>query len=229
MCGRVRYASDWSQLRITLRIDEEATPVMRAPSWNIPPTADIITVRLMDGRRQAALMRWGLIPRWSRDGKVGHTFNARADSVATKPSFRGAWKEGRRCLIVADGFYEWRESDRQPFAIGMRDDGLMVMAGLWDWWYPPRGRPVLSTTMITTDANALIGTFHHRMPVILSEPDWPTWLGETPASDDALHALLAPCDPAMIRAWPVHRRVGNVRNDDPRLLDPMPPDPGWLL
>lgn len=108
----------------------------------------------------------------SRAGQV----NARADTVTTKPAFRDAWRRGQRCLVVTNGFYEWRKSDKQPFAIGVAaEDGLMVMAGLWDDWTSPAGERIRSCTVITTDANDAVGALHDRMPVIVDEKDWPKW------------------------------------------------------
>jgi putative SOS response-associated peptidase YedK len=152
------------------------------------------------------------------------TFNARAESLTEKPAFRDAWRAGRRCLVVTDGFYEWRKSDRQPFAIGMADDGLMTMAGLWDEWRDTLTRERLrSCTIITTEPNDLVATLHDRMPVILDEKDWPIWLGEAAASEADLRALLVPCPSDRIKMWPVGKRVGNVKNDDRDLVEPLEP------
>jgi putative SOS response-associated peptidase YedK len=174
-------------------------------------------------------MRWGLVPAWAKTLRVGSTFNARADGVTSKPTFRGAWRAGRRCLMVADGFYEWRESDRQPYAVGMADGGLMACAGLWERWQSPEGEAIDTATMITTDADATMAKFHHRMPAVLPEADWPAWLGEEEASEEALLALLAPRSPSLVTAWQVGRRVGNVRNDDAGLVEPLGHDEARLL
>ncbi len=221
MCGRLRLSTDFREIRIKLRLDSAAPAPNLRPSWNIPPTLDVLAVRTDSGNRRGELMRWGLIPSWAKDTRVGSTFNARADGVTTKPTFRAAWAAGRRCLVIADGFYEWRESDRQPYAVGMADGGLMAMGGLWQSWTSPAGERLQTATMITTDANATMAAFHHRMPVILTEAQWPAWLGETNADQPELLAMLAPSDPALIRAWQVDKRVGNVRNDDPGLATPI--------
>jgi putative SOS response-associated peptidase YedK len=124
MCGRVRLSNDYSEIKIRLRFDANApAPNLRA-SWNIPPTADmLVATYTADGRRISESMRWGLIPWWAKDIKAGlSTFNARAETVATKPAFRDAWRKGQRCLVVTNGFNEWRKSDRQPFAVWMTDD-----------------------------------------------------------------------------------------------------------
>jgi putative SOS response-associated peptidase YedK len=161
-----------------------------------PPTGTLLTaIRSADGRRLPEKMRFGLIPRWAKDPKMAFsTFNARAESVTEKPAFRDAWRRAQRCLVVTEGFYEWRKSDRQPFAIGMADAGLMTMAGLWDEWRDPLTTERLrSCTTITTSPNELMATLHDRMPVILDERDWPKYLGEEPASETKLRALLVPC------------------------------------
>src|SRR5262249_38878205 len=151
--------------------------------WNIAPTQDMLTTILdpVTGRRTPVLMRWGLIPGWAKDVKIGvSTFNARADTVAVKPAFRAAWRAGRRCLVVTDGFYEWDKlaGGRQPYAIARAVDQLTVMAGLWEEWTSPAGERIKSCTVITTEPNELIARLHDRMPVVLAEEDWPAWLGE---------------------------------------------------
>ena len=226
MCGRVRFADEWSEVRIKLKFDPSSPAPNIAPSWNIPPTGTLLTaIRSEDGRRVPETMRFGLIPRWAKDAKMAFsTFNARAESVTEKPAFRDAWRMGRRCLVATDGFYEWRKSDRQPFAIGMADAGLMTMAGLWDEWRDPTSRARMrSCTIITTEPNELMATLHDRMPVILAEKDWPKWLGEEPASEAELKALLVPCRSEHIKMWAVDKRVGNVRNDDRDLVKEMEP------
>jgi putative SOS response-associated peptidase YedK len=112
MCGRIRLATEWSQIKIRLRLDDRAPALNLRPSWNIPPSRDVVAVRSEAGGRRAELARWGLIPHWAKTGKVGATFNARSDGLTRKPSFRDAWRASRRCPVVADGFYEWREWDR---------------------------------------------------------------------------------------------------------------------
>jgi putative SOS response-associated peptidase YedK len=221
MCGRARLSNDYSEIKIRLRFDATAPAPNLAPSWNIAPTDKmLVATYTKDRKRVSETMRWGIIPRWAKDVKIGFsTFNARADTVMTKPAFRDAWKRGRRCLVVTNGFYEWRKSDKQPFAIGMIDDDLMVMAGLYDEWKSPAGEKIRTCTIITTDANDAVGALHDRMPVILAERDWPKWLGEEPATDDELRALLVPCPSGRLKIWPVSKRVGNVRNNTPDLVE----------
>ncbi len=163
MCGRARLITDYSDIRIELNFDDEGRVPNYAPRWNIAPSQDLlVAVRDAGGKRRPVLMRWGLIPGWAKDTKIAFsTFNARAESVTTKPAFRGAWKAGRRCLVVTDGFYEWRKSDKQPFAVAMADGKPMVMAGLYEDWVSPGGETIRSVTIITTDANAALAPVHH--------------------------------------------------------------------
>ena len=168
MCGRVHLPDDYSEIQLDLFKDIwRDTPSRR---WNVPPTSLLPVVTSANGQRILEPMRWGLIPSWSKDEKIGFsTFNARADSVGTKPTFRSAWKAGRRCLIITDGFYEWRRAgtaDKQPFAIAFGNCGPMLMAGLWEARKTPAGEWTRSCTIITTDANDLIAEIHDRMPVI---------------------------------------------------------------
>ena len=220
MCGRIRVPEDYSEIKIDLRL-HEVVPHAYEPRWNVPPTAMLPVVRSKDGKRILEPMRWGLIPSWAKDAKVGFSsFNARADSLDTKPAFRRAWERGKRCLIVTDGFYEWRKADKQPFAVALGNRGPMLMAGLYDNWKSPEGW-IRSCTVITTDANELVAGVHNRMPAILAPDDIAPWLGEEPASPDRLKAMLRPYPPERLAMWPVDKRVGNVKNEGPELAEPL--------
>jgi putative SOS response-associated peptidase YedK len=222
MCGRARLSNDYSEIKIRLRFDAAAPAPNFAPSWNIPPTGKMLVATYThDGRRVCETMRWGIIPRWAKDEKVGYsTFNARADSVATKPAFRDAWKRGQRCLVVTNGFCEWRKSDKQPFAVGMAGDDLMVMARL----YASGARPATGGSGAAPSSRRTPTTRRARC-TIACRSSWPgrtgrRRLGEQAATEDEeLRALLAPCSNQRIKIWPVSRRVGNVRNDTPDLAD----------
>jgi putative SOS response-associated peptidase YedK len=196
---------------------DEASPAPNIPaSWNVCPTDPMLVATYSaDGKRIAEVMRWGLIPWWAKDAKVGFSsINARAETVDTAPAFREAWRKGQRCLVVTDGFYEWKKPEKQPYAVAMADDDLMVMAGLWDEWKDRRtGERIKSCTVITCPPNGIIGALHDRMPVILSDRDWAKWLGEEPATLQKLKALLVPFPDGGLRLWQVNRqRIGNVRN-----------------
>ena len=223
MCGRASLPNDVSELKQDLRIEWDKLGDYK-PRWNAAPTSDLPVVTSSSGNRTLELMRWGLIPSWAKSSKISRsTFNARQEGIDTKPAFRGAWKAGRRCLVVADGYYEWRQSDRQPFAMALGNRGLMTFAGLWDIWRAPDGTTIRSFAIITTRANALAATIHDRMPVILPPACWPEWLGEIGATPAQLKAMLRPYPSEGMALWPVDKRVGNVRNDSPDLFEPVQP------
>jgi len=222
MCGRASLPNDVSELKQDLRIEWDKLGDYR-PRWNAAPTSDLPVVTSSPDRgRTLEVMRWGLIPSWAKDSKIARsTFNARAEGIGSKPAFRNAWKAGRRCLVVADGYYEWRQKDKQPFAMALGNRGLMTFAGLWDLWRAPDGATIKSFTIITTRANDLAASIHDRMPVILPPSCWPEWLGEIDATPDQLQAMLSPYPSERMTMWPVDRRVGNVRNDSPDLFEPI--------
>jgi putative SOS response-associated peptidase YedK len=223
MCGRAKLPTDYSEIKIKLRFDDRWPAPNLKQSWNIAPTDPMLTAVLdkESGTRRPILMKWGLIPFWSKDGKMKHpTFNAKAETVTKLPRFKNAWEAGRRCLVVAGGFYEWRKGDKQPFAIPCAD-GLTIMAGLWEKWKSPAGEKINSCTIITTDANELLAPLHNRMPVILTPEDWPAWLGEREADQDELRALLKPAPNELLHLWPVSKRVGSVKNNDASLSEPV--------
>jgi putative SOS response-associated peptidase YedK len=228
MCGRVRLSSDYSEIKIKLKFDLDAPAPNFEADWNKPPTAPmLVAIRSVDGKRIPKMMRWGLLPHWAKDEKVGYsTFNARAEEFTAKPAFRDAWKRGQRCLVVTDGFYEWKKLDskgkqKQPYAIAVKE-GHMVMAGLWAKWKDPKsGDEIQSCTILTCGPNDVMAELHDRMPVILGDNDWPKWLGEEPAREEELLALLKPCPDDMLKIWPVNKVVGNVRNTGPELVLPV--------
>jgi putative SOS response-associated peptidase YedK len=224
MCGRAKLPEDVSEIKLDLAIDWDDTAEYR-PRWNVAPTSQLPVVVARDGRRTLTLMRWGLVPPWAKSTAIARTtFNARAEDVRTRPAFRAAWQAGRRCLVIADAYYEWRATDKQPFAVALANRGPMTFAGLWESWCSPATddpKPLQSFAILTTTANALLTPLHDRMPVILAPEHWPAWLGETVVSETQLLAMLRPYPAAMMNAWPVHRRVGNVRNDEPDLLTPL--------
>ncbi len=226
MCGRVRLSDDFSEIKIAFRIPPEyPTPNTYAPSWNVAPTDNLPIVRYNEktGLRTLDIMRWGLVRYWAKDIKIGFsTINARAEEVDTKPAFRDAFKR-RRCLVPVDNFYEWKKLDaktKQPYAIGLEGGGLMALAGLWENWKSPADEWIRSFTIVTTTPNELCAEVHNRMPVILPREAWSTWIGEEPAEPDRLKSLLAPYAGSMTM-WTVNARVGNVRNNDASLIEPV--------
>jgi putative SOS response-associated peptidase YedK len=220
MCGR--YAS-FLPAEATARLFRVTGPLPNvAASWNVAPTQDAMAVRRHpeSGERRLDLLRWGLVPHFTKDLKAARRpINARAETVATSGMFRGALA-ARRCIVPADAFYEWRilDGDKQPFAIARRDGRPMAFAGLWEGWRSPEGEVLRSFAIVTTTANATLRALHERMPVVLEEADWPAWLGEAEADPGA---LLRPAAEDVLRVWPVDRRVGNVRNNDAGLLAPI--------
>ena len=196
------------------------------PRYNVAPTQRVPIVRRAQDNvaRELAQVRWGLIPLWAKDETIGaKMINARGEGIDAKPSFREAFKRGRRCLIPADGFYEWQKegSAKQPWRITLADGGTLAFAGLWERWEKaPDGVPVESCTIITTAANALVATLHDRMPVILPAAAYGPWLGEVSASSRELLALLMPYPPDAMRAYPVSTVVNSPKNDGPECVEP---------
>jgi putative SOS response-associated peptidase YedK len=221
MCGRAKLPDDVSEIKLDLKIDFDEIFDYQ-PRWNAAPASHLPVVISKDGKRMLTSMRWGLVPSWAKDIKIGYsTFNARAEGIETRSAFRGAWKARRRCLVVADGYYEWRAADKQPFAVALANRGPMTFAGLWDLWRDPGApyaKPLKSFAIITTPANTLLEPLHDRMPALLPPELWAAWLGEAATDDADLKAMLKPCPDTTMAFWPVDRRVGNIRNDSPDLF-----------
>ncbi|MGB7549498.1 MAG: SOS response-associated peptidase [Terracidiphilus sp.] len=223
MCGRFARQSTQEVLADWFGVELEEMPWF-APTWNAAPQSVQPVVRLQrdSGRREFALLRWGLVPFWAKDAKFAYsTFNARTEEAAAKPAFREALRK-RRCLVPADAFYEWQRLDpktKRPYAIALRSGEPCALAGLWERWEPREGEALETFTVLTTDPNALMEPIHNRMPVILEPRDYARWLeGGDPARPPV--DLLRPYPAEKMRAWPVSDRVGNVRNNDAELLAP---------
>ena len=222
MCGRFTNQYTWRELHALYMLSIGfAQNDQWSAKFNIAPTNAVPVVVSENGVRRAELMRWGLVPSWAREIGKFSTFNARGDSIASKPMFRGAWKAGRRCIVPASSFFEWRKSDRQPFAIALGNRGPMAFAGLWDAWSRKGDETLRSCTIITTSPNALLAEIHDRMPVILGEEDWAKWLGEAPANENELKALLKPFAADRMTMWKVGKAVGSVKNQDAGLIAPV--------
>ena len=230
MCGRVKLEGDFSELKIAFKIPPDYPAPNYAPSWNVAPTDKLPIVRYnpKTGARALDLMRWGLIPFfWKKDPKELRisTINARAEGVDTAQFYREAFKR-RRCLVPVEAYYEWKRLDaktKQPYAFALAGGGIMAFAGLWETWKSPAEELVRSFTIVTTTPNELCADIHNRMPVILPPTAWPAWLGEEAAEPVELKAMLAPYPADDMAMWPVSQRVGNVRNNDPSLIEPVDP------
>jgi putative SOS response-associated peptidase YedK len=217
MCGR--FTLHASPEEVAAHFDLEEAPVL-VPRYNIAPTQPVGIVRLdAQGQREWALVHWGLIPSWSKDPNIGaRMINARGETVAEKPSFRAAMKR-RRCLVPADGFYEWKQTGRekQPHYIRLRAGGLFAFAGLWEMWSSPDGSELDSCTIITTTPNDLMSDLHNRMPVILQPDDFAQWLGSGKDADgrevDQLQHLLRPLDEGLLEAVPVSKYVNSPSHE----------------
>jgi putative SOS response-associated peptidase YedK len=225
MCGRARLSSDVSEIKLVFSIPPGRPTPNFPPSWNVAPSDSLPVVRYDAKATQRSLdmLRWGLIPSWAKDIKVGFAnINAKAEGIENKPAFRKAF-ERRRCLVPVDNFYEWRKTatGKQPYALALADRGIMALAGLWENWHSPAGEWVRSFAIVTTVPNQLCAEIHNRMPVILKPDAWPVWLGEEPADEPQLKALLAPYPADDMICWPVSARVGNVRNNDSSLIEPV--------
>lgn len=226
MCGRYTQTSSWSELVHLYRIIEGATPLNLRPRYNIAPTQDVIVVRSApdSGGRALTRMRWGLVPHWARDIAIGAPLiNARAETVAEKPSFRDAYRR-RRCLIPADGFYEWQKRPggvKQPYRITLRHQQSFAFAGLWECWEKAfDGMPVQSCAIITTEANDSLRPIHGRMPVILNTANHDAWLDADGHDGAEVAAFLRPYRSEAIAASPVGTYVNSAANDDPKCLEP---------
>jgi putative SOS response-associated peptidase YedK len=217
MCGR---CASFLPAEAIARIFGTVNPLPNlAPSWNVAPTQGAAVVRRHPdtGGRHLDMLKWGLLPHWTKaPTRAQRPINARSETAAKSGMFRGALSQ-RRCIVPADAFYEWKvvEGGKQPYASARQDEQPMAFAGLWESFRWPDETVTRSFTIMTTTPNAEMSELHDRMPVILDQQDWPTWLGE--AEGDGV-ALLRPAPDGLLRVWPVDRRVGSPRNNGPELL-----------
>jgi putative SOS response-associated peptidase YedK len=226
MCGRFTLTDPDADLAVQFNLPE--VPDME-PRYNIAPTQPVAAVRVAaeSQAQELALLHWGLIPFWAKDPKIGaRMINARSETAAEKPSFRAAFKR-RRCLVVADGFYEWQKQNggKQPFYIHLRDRQPFAIAGLWEFWKGPDDTAIESCTLLTTAPNELLLPVHNRMPVILHPRDYELWLDPEVQAVEVLKPLLQPYPLEEMDLYPVSRWVNNPKNDDPRCIEPLPEEP----
>jgi putative SOS response-associated peptidase YedK len=221
MCGRFTLTVDPSEIADTFSNFE--FPTQFAPRFNIAPTQPVLAIP-NDAKNKADFFMWGLIPSWSKDPSIGNKLiNARGETLAEKPSFRGSFKY-KRCLILADGFYEWKSlpggKTKTPYFIHMKDRKPFAFAGLWDEWHSPDGDSVRTCTIITTEPNELMSSLHSRMPVILHPKDYDFWLDPTPQTPDKLVHLIKPFPTDGMSAYPVSTLVNKPGNDRPECVVP---------
>ena len=213
MCGRYSLHSKAPAINSEYQIRDS---VVLAPRYNIAPTQDAPVVRAVDGKRRSlSILRWGLIPSWAKDEKIGHRMiNARAETVAEKPSFRSALQK-RRCIIPADGFYEWKQTEqgKQPYFIQPHKRSLLGLAGLWEEWKSKEGQAIQSFTIITTEANGFMQPIHDRMPVILDRNYYEQWLNCRDYDGKQVSHLLKPCPGDLLDMYPVGKQVNSPSND----------------
>jgi len=218
MCGRfVMTLPNDALARLFAAAPDNDLP--EGPNYNICPTARVHVVRAGAGGRRLSALRWGFLPSWSKGPTDGPPLiNARAETIAEKPAFREAAR-ARRCLVPADGFYEWTMAGgaRQPWYIRRRGGAVLVMAGLWQGWVGAAGEVLETCAIVTCAANASIARLHHRMPVILEPEDWPLWLGE---AGHGAARLMRPAAESVLELWPVNPRVNSNRASGPDLIAP---------
>ena len=219
MCGRFAF---YSPHEAVTRLFGVASAPEVEPRYNIAPTQFIAAVRETGGPRELAMLYWGLVPSWAKEKAIGaRMINARSETLAEKPSFRSAFRR-RRCLVLADGYYEWQRSGavKQPYYIGFADGAPFGMAGLWERWSDPAsGEPLESCCIVTTTPAASVAHVHDRMPVIIPADAYAEWLDPRNESTDRLARLLVPCTRPDILARPVSRRVNDARNQGPDLIE----------
>ena len=223
MCGRYTITSAPEAIRALFRYEERPN---FPPRYNVAPTQPISIVRLHEGKRQFALVRWGLLPSWVKDPKTFTLLiNARGESVIDKPAFRAAMKR-RRCLVPADGFYEWKavSGRKQPYYVRQRSGAPMAFAGLWETWEGPNGEALETAAIVTTTASRTLSVIHGRMPVILAPEAFDLWLNCAEVDAQTAQSLIAPAPDDLLEAYAVSTAVNRTANDDPKLVEPISGD-----
>ena len=222
MCGRFTLHTPMTDIQLAFK--GFTFPAEWEAQYNIAPTLRILHVA-NDGDRTAATAKWGLVPFWAKDPKIGsRMINARAETLASKPAFRDAYQH-KRCIIIADGFYEWKKSPegktKTPMYITVNSGAPFAFAGLWDTWKQPDGNRLKTCTIITTEPNALMADIHNRMPVILPPTAYDLWLDADTTEPEVLNGLLVPFPAEAMSAHPVSNTVNSVRNEGRTCIDPV--------
>ncbi|MED3550671.1 SOS response-associated peptidase [Cytobacillus praedii] len=221
MCGRFTLTATFTEIiqrfEIAAAIEEE----LYNPNYNVAPSQSVLSVINDGSKNRLGFLRWGLIPPWAKDMKIGNKMiNARAETIAEKPSFRSAFKK-KRCLIIADSFYEWKRHDDQtktPMRIKLRSGDLFAMAGLWDRWISPNGESIYSCSVITTTPNDLVKGIHDRMPAILKPNDEKIWLDPAISDIKQLNSLLNPFNQDLMETYEVSSLVNSPKNNSIDLI-----------
>lgn len=222
MCGRFTLTTNLDFLQGRFGI--LAGHLDYRPSYNVAPTQQVLAV-VNDGQRGAELLRWGLIPFWAKDPKIGYRMiNAVGETIASKPAFRAAFRR-RRCLVLADGFFEWRKEGKEkiPMYIFLKSRTPFAFAGIWETWKALDGETVRSCAIVTTKPNAFMEPIHNRMPVILSEETEALWLDLLTEEAGALAPLLIPSPPELMDSYPVSRLVNSPKNNGPECIQQLSP------
>ena len=228
MCGRFTLISSVSDLQFRFGFAMESSELQ--PRFNIAPTQQVLAVT-NDGTRQGEMMRWGLVPSWAKDIKIGNRMiNAVSETATTKPAFRSAFRH-RRCLVLADGFFEWRKEGKKrvPLYFTQKSGEPMAFAGLWENWKSPDGEWVRSCTILTTAANSFMEPVHNRMPVILSSETEPLWLDPMTDTPSHLEPLLGPAPTELLDVREVSPVVNSARSESPDCIAPVTPSEGVRL
>jgi len=220
MCGRFTLTATFTEIIERFDIQQFIDKELYHPNYNTAPSQQVLAV-INDGtKNRLGYLKWGLIPNWAKDSSIGYKMiNARAETLSEKPSYRNSFKK-RRCLVIADSFYEWKRIDdksKTPMRIKLKSDSLFAMAGLWEAWKSPSGETIYSCTVITTTPNELVKEIHDRMPVILNPSDESTWL-DLGSTSSELNKLLKPLDKSLMEAYEVSTLVNSPKNNSPNLI-----------
>ena len=220
MCGRYAFFSPAEAVKRTFALD--FSPELK-PRYNIAPTQSVPALRVVEeGARKLVMLHWGLVPRWAKERAIGNRMiNARSETLAEKPAYRDAFRR-RRCLVLADGWYEWQAAagGKRPWFVRLRDPRPIAFAGLWERWKDPAGAEMLeSCTIVTTDASESIRKIHDRMPVVLPEQSWDRWMDPAYTDTEALSKTLGPYNSKALQAWQVSRLVNAPKNEGAKLIE----------
>jgi len=221
MCGRFTITATFTEIIQRFEIDAAIQEELYNPNYNVAPSQSVLSIINDGSRNRLGFLRWGLIPPWSKDMKIGYKMiNARAETIAEKPSFRNPFKK-KRCLIIADSFYEWKRHEdktKTPMRIKLKSGGLFAMAGLWDRWISPHGESIYSCSVITTTPNDLVKEIHDRMPVILKPSDEKIWLDPAISDIKQLNQLLMPLSDDFMETYEVSSLVNSPKNNSIELI-----------